>query len=166
MCLWISAGASLVAQVVKNLPAMQETQIQSLGREDPLEEGVATHSNILAWRITKDRRAWWVTVHGVTKSQTWLSMRIHGWIPAFLATYKGDKNNFFALVILLLGINSTEIKALIRKYTEKLLQQSYYTMIHIHCWILCSNKSLRHEVRVFPEKSHHIQRLNQNTSRA
>ena len=62
--------ASLVAQVVKNLPAMQETWVQSLGWEDPLEEGVATHSNILAWRITKDRRAWWVTVHGVTKSQT------------------------------------------------------------------------------------------------
>ena len=65
--------ASLVAQVVKNLPAMQETWVQSLGWEDPLEEGVATHSNILAWRITKDRRAWWVTVHGVTKIWTWLS---------------------------------------------------------------------------------------------
>ena len=61
--------ASLVAQMVKNLPAMQETWVQSLGWEDPLEEGVATHSNILAWRITKDRRAWWVTVHGVRKSQ-------------------------------------------------------------------------------------------------
>ena len=37
--------------VVKNPPAMQETQVQSLGREDPLEEGMATHSSILAWRI-------------------------------------------------------------------------------------------------------------------
>ena len=37
---------------VKNLPAMQETQVQSLGWEDPLEEGMATHSNILAWRIS------------------------------------------------------------------------------------------------------------------
>ena len=37
--------------VVKNLPAMQETQVQSLGREDPLEKGMATHSHILAWRI-------------------------------------------------------------------------------------------------------------------
>ena len=37
--------------MVKNLPAMQETRIQSLGREDPLEEGIATHSSILAWRI-------------------------------------------------------------------------------------------------------------------
>ena len=42
--------ASLVAQMEKNLPAMQETQLQSLGREDPLEKGMATHSNILAWR--------------------------------------------------------------------------------------------------------------------
>ena len=40
--------ASLVAQVVKNLPVMQETQVQSLGREDPLEKGVSTHSSILA----------------------------------------------------------------------------------------------------------------------
>ena len=43
--------ASLVAQMVKNLPAMQETQVQYLGREDPLEKRMATHSNILAWII-------------------------------------------------------------------------------------------------------------------
>ena len=43
--------ASLVAQMVKNLTAMQETWVQSLGQEDPLEEGTATHSSILAWRI-------------------------------------------------------------------------------------------------------------------
>ena len=42
--------ASLVAQIVKNLPAMQETQVQSLSRKDPLEKGMATHSSILAWR--------------------------------------------------------------------------------------------------------------------
>ena len=42
--------ASLLAQSVKNLSAMQETQVQSLGQEDPLEEGVATHSGFLAWR--------------------------------------------------------------------------------------------------------------------
>ena len=41
-----------MAQVVKNLPAMQETQVQSLGQEDPLEEGTATHSSILAWEIS------------------------------------------------------------------------------------------------------------------
>ena len=43
--------ASLVAQLVKNLPAMQETWVRSLGWEDPLEKGKATHSRILAWRI-------------------------------------------------------------------------------------------------------------------
>ena len=47
----IAPLASLVAQTVKNLPAMRETWIQSLGWEDPLEEGMATHSSILAWRI-------------------------------------------------------------------------------------------------------------------
>ena len=45
------SGASLVAQMVKNPPAMRETWVQSLGWEDPLEEGMATHSSILAWRI-------------------------------------------------------------------------------------------------------------------
>ena len=47
----VQIGASLVAQMVKNLPAMQETQIQSLGPENSLEKGMATHSSILAWRI-------------------------------------------------------------------------------------------------------------------
>ena len=44
-------GASLVAQMVKTLPAMQKTPVQSLGQEDPLEKGKATHSSVLAWRI-------------------------------------------------------------------------------------------------------------------
>ena len=59
-----------VAQVVKNLPAMLGTWIQSLGWEDPLEEGMATHSSILGWRIPMDRGAWQATVHGVSKSRT------------------------------------------------------------------------------------------------
>ena len=59
--------------MVKNLPAMQETWVPSLGWEDPLEEGMATHSSIIAWRIPMDKRAWQATVHGVAKSQTGLS---------------------------------------------------------------------------------------------
>ena len=47
----LNLGASSVTQVVKNLPAMQETQVQSLSQEDPLEKQMATHSNVLAWRI-------------------------------------------------------------------------------------------------------------------
>ena len=58
---------------VKSSPAMQETRVQSLGGEDPLEEGMATHSNILACRIPMDRGAWWATVRGVAKRQTRLS---------------------------------------------------------------------------------------------
>ena len=45
----------------------QETRVRSLGQEDPLEEGMATHSSILAWRIPMDRGAWQATVHGVTR---------------------------------------------------------------------------------------------------
>ena len=51
---------SLMAQTVKNLPVMQETQVSSLGQEDPLEKGMATHSSVLAWKIqwTEDPSAW------------------------------------------------------------------------------------------------------------
>ena len=62
-----------MAQTIKNQPAMRETRVQSLGCEDPLEEGMATHSNVLVWRIAMDRGAWPAAVHGVTKRQTRLS---------------------------------------------------------------------------------------------
>ena len=67
--------ASLVAQMIKNLPAMQETWVQTLGWEDALEKGIR-NSNPLQCSCLEnsmDREAWWATVHGVTKSQTWLS---------------------------------------------------------------------------------------------
>ena len=53
--------------MVKNPPAMQETWVQSLGWEDFLEEGMATHSSILAWKIPMDRGAWQATVHGLQR---------------------------------------------------------------------------------------------------
>ena len=62
--------ASLVAQMIKNLPAMRETWVQFLDWEDPLEERMATHSSILAWRIPMYRGTWQAAVHGVTKSLT------------------------------------------------------------------------------------------------
>ena len=58
--------------MVRNLPAMWGTWVWSLGWEDPLEEGIATHSSILAWRIPMHRGAWWATVHGL-QSRTWLN---------------------------------------------------------------------------------------------
>jgi len=59
-----------VAQIVKNPPAIWETWVRSLGWKDPLEEGMATHSSFLAWRIPMDRGTWQATIHEVTKSQT------------------------------------------------------------------------------------------------
>jgi len=66
--------------MVKNLPAMQETRIPSLGWEDPLEKGMATHSSILAWRIpwteqenSMERTAWQAIAHEATKSWTQLN---------------------------------------------------------------------------------------------
>ena len=66
-----SYWASLVAQKVKHLPAMQEAWVQSLGREDPLEKEMATHSSTFAWKIpwTEEPGG----LHGIAKSWTWLS---------------------------------------------------------------------------------------------
>ena len=58
--------------MVKNLPAMQETQVQSLGREDPLEEEMATHSSILAWRIPWTEEPGGLQYIGIIKSRTQL----------------------------------------------------------------------------------------------
>ena len=58
---------------VKNLPAMPEIWVQSLGGKDSLEEGMASHSSILAWRNPMDRGTWWAVFHRVTKSRTRLS---------------------------------------------------------------------------------------------
>ena len=58
--------------MVRNLPAIREILVRSLGWEDPLEKGMATDSSILAWRVPMDRGTWQATVHGVTKSQTQL----------------------------------------------------------------------------------------------
>ena len=76
--------ASLVAQTVKSLPAMQETQVRSLGWEEPLEEGMATHSGILAWRIprTEDPGGLQSTGlqrvrHDLTKQQHYMTLQIH-----------------------------------------------------------------------------------------
>ena len=57
-----------MAQTVKNLPAMGKTWVQALGWEDPLEEGMTTHSSILAWEIPMDRGVWWATANRVEKS--------------------------------------------------------------------------------------------------
>ena len=56
--------------MVKNLPAMQQTWVQFLGWEDPLEKGMTTHFLYSYLENSVDRRVWWATVHGVAKSQT------------------------------------------------------------------------------------------------
>ena len=62
-----------MAQMVKNLPAVQESWVQFPGWEDPLEKAMATHSSIHVWRIPMDRGTWQATVQEVSKSQTQLS---------------------------------------------------------------------------------------------
>ena len=93
-----SSGGFPGGAVVKNPPAnagdMWETWVSSLGREDPLEERMATHSSILAWKIPWTRGTWWATVHGVAESRTWLSTHtldfsdiLHWeWVPEYQTT--------------------------------------------------------------------------------
>ena len=72
-----------MAETIKNPPATQDTWVQPLGWEDPLEKGMAAHSSILAWRIPVDRGAWRATAHGIAKSRTRLSDQAqHGTIPS------------------------------------------------------------------------------------
>ena len=63
--IYVSSWASLVAQMVKNLPAMQETQVPSLSWEDPLEKGMATHFSSLAWRIPWTEELDWLQPMGL-----------------------------------------------------------------------------------------------------
>ena len=67
----LAAAVAAVAQMVKNLPAMQETQVRSLGQEDLLEKKMATPSSILAWGSSMDRWAWWASL--------WLQIVRHDW---------------------------------------------------------------------------------------
>ena len=82
VCIW----ASLVAQMAKNLPAMHKTQVQSLGWEDPLEKGMATHSSILAWRIP-----WTEELGGLQFMGSQESVRhdMHAFINAYMPRHAG-----------------------------------------------------------------------------
>ena len=73
MDLWTGNRMSALEGPVKNPPAMWEIWVRFLGWEDPLEDGMATHSSVLAWRIPIDREAWCAAVHGVAKNRTRLS---------------------------------------------------------------------------------------------
>ena len=66
----MSIWASLIAKLVRNVPAMQETQVQSLGQEDALEKEMATHSRILAWRIPRTEKPGGLQSVGLQESDT------------------------------------------------------------------------------------------------
>ena len=87
-----------MAQTVKNLPAMQETGVRSLGWQDPLKKGMAVHSWYSLLENLMNRGAWWATVHMVAKSRTWqsdwtelnwskYSVQIHSTCPQLLMPY-------------------------------------------------------------------------------
>ena len=118
--------ASLVAQMVKHSPAMQETRVRSLGWEDPLEEGVATHSSILGWRRPMNRGAWRATVHEV------LQVRILEWVSfsLFQGIFPTQRSNPGLLHCswILYQLSQGEVLVIIYIYTYT------YTHTHIHIY--------------------------------
>ena len=115
--------ASLVAQMVRNPPSMQETWVRSLGWEDPLEEDMATHSSILSClKNPHGQRSLAATVHGVTKSWTWLS----NW-----AQHTAQSE--------LLGSIQT------RRWNEMKLGDTTSTRVVSICWIFSLKQSHIHE---------------------
>ena len=75
--IFVQGLTSLVSQMAKNLPAMQDTQVWSLGWEDPLEKEMSTHSSLLPWCIPWTQGAWQAAVHGVAKSATHTHTHTH-----------------------------------------------------------------------------------------
>ena len=74
-----------MTQMLKNLPAVQETWVWSLDWDDPMEEGMATHSSILAWRFSMNRRNWQATVYEATKSwHNWANKHTQKWVHGSL----------------------------------------------------------------------------------
>jgi len=78
--------ASLVVQVVKNLPTVQETWVRSLGWEDYLEKGMATRASNLVWRVPVDRAAWWESMGSQRVGHDWLTKHTHTATLSFLRT--------------------------------------------------------------------------------
>ena len=119
-------GASLMAQMVKNLPAIQETQVQSLGQEDPLEEEMATHSSILAWRIP------WTEEPNGQQSMEFQRVGYVWWLTLFIGLYyiflnKGHKEK---------PENLTELWGLSSLGSLGRFCLHYYLKSQIICWIL------------------------------
>ena len=73
----LTQKSSLIVESVKNMPAMQETRVQLLGWEDPLEKEMSTHSSILAWRIPWTRGAWQATIHRIERVRHDLATNHH-----------------------------------------------------------------------------------------
>ena len=69
--------SGVMAQMVKNPPAIREAWVRFLNWEDSPEKEMATHSSILAWRIPTDRGAWWATIHGVADLDTTERLSLH-----------------------------------------------------------------------------------------
>ena len=118
--------ASLVAQMVKNLPAMQETQVRSLDQEDPLEKGMATHSSVFTWRIQwrNDLVGYSPWSHKESNTTEWLSLSL------FILGLTG------LIILQSKGLSGVSFSTRIWKHQFFGAQPSLWFNSHIHTWLL------------------------------
>ena len=110
--------ASLVVQMVKNSPAMWETWVQSLGWEDPLEEGMATHSSILAWRIPRDRGARLQSMGLQRVRHNWATKHTYTYAYAYTHTHTHTHTNRMAVS------HGNSVFNFLRNYLQNCFQDS------------------------------------------
>jgi len=128
--------ASLVAHWVKNPPAMQETGVQSLGQEDPLEKEMATHSSILAWKPSTDRGAWWATVPGVTRVRHNLAIKPLKNIDQCGQKSRQDKWGVTATVYRVTFQGHENVLKSMTVIVPQLCKYNSYWIIHLK-WVNC-----------------------------
>ena len=127
----------MVTQTVKTLSAIQETWVQSPGQEY-LGEGIATHSNILAWRIPIDGGAWQAAVHGATKSRTWLSDK----------SEHSDITPFFKTLQLPASLQSTQNPSMLHCSVSP-LHQDFYICFSLFLEHISSRLCMTHSITHF-----------------
>ena len=133
---WVRRKPWIRHWLPKNLPAMQKTWVRPLGWEDPLEEGMAIHSSILAWRIPTDREAWWATVYGVTTNQTHLEWSKHSITPGGRGEQGSGYLNLFSHYAepILYSSNCLFILKQSRKKNKKIGPQSHFPHLRTDSW--------------------------------
>ena len=133
---------SLVAKMVKRLPAMQDTQVQSLGWEDPLDKEMATHSSILAWKIPWSEKPDKLQSMGSQRvqhdSQKWLHfcmLFIYVWMSVITYYGKCQKENMYLLLLYKAYIRASLVAQIVKYILLLKLKEIYWSMVDLQCCV-------------------------------